>query len=292
MKSMTGFGRAVSDCGDLSITLDVSSVNKKGLEICVSLPREWQAMERAIAQQIRKSFSRGKVNVACRADFKKKPGSFSIDAKAVSEALDELRKTCEATGVEFAPDAGLLLKLNDCLTQQNSEFPSDWENFSAAVESCVESALEKSESMRQTEGIALKNDLDARLNALSGMLAEVENASKGTVGKYKGLLMQRLSNSGLEFDLNDERVLREICLFADKCDICEEITRLKSHIAQFAATMEESDAVGRKMDFICQEMGREINTIASKANNLDLTKLAINMKNELERVREQIQNVE
>ena len=162
MKSMTGFGRAVSDCGDLSITLDVSSVNKKGLEICVSLPREWQA---------RKSFSRGKVNVACRADFKKKPGSFSIDAKAVSEALDELRKTCEATGVEFAPDAGLLLKLNDCLTQQNSEFPSDWENFSAAVESCVESALEKSESMRQTEGIALKNDLDARLNALSGMLA-------------------------------------------------------------------------------------------------------------------------
>lgn len=292
MKSMTGFGRAVADCGDLSITLDVSSVNKKGLEICVSLPREWQAMERGIVQQIKKSFVRGKVNVACKADFKKKPGAFSIDSKYISEALDELRKTCEFANVKFKPTADLILRLSECLTQQNSEFPSDWENFSEAVESCVESALEKSEDMRQAEGLALKDDLSARLKTLSGMLADVENCSKGTVEKYKSILMQRLANAGLEVDLNDERVLKEICLFADKCDICEEITRLKSHISQFASTMEESDAVGRKMDFICQEMGREINTIASKANNLDLTKLAIDMKNELERVREQIQNVE
>ena len=104
--------------------------------------------------------------------------------------------------------------------------------------------------------------------------------------------MQRLANSGLELDPDDERVLKEICLFADKCDICEEITRLKSHVSQFLSTMEENDAVGRKMDFICQEMGREINTIASKANSLELTKIAIDLKNELERIREQTQNVE
>lgn len=292
MKSMTGFGRASSDCGELSITLDVSSVNKKGLEICVSLPREWQAMERTIAQQIKKSFARGKVNVACRADFKKDPRSFSIDTEAVAHALEELRKACGLANVEFSPTAELILKLNECLSQQSSEFPADWEKFSGAVERCVESAVEKSEEMRKAEGLALQNDLSARLNSLSDMLEEVEISSKGTVEKYKNQLLQRLANSGLELDLNDERLLKEICLFADRCDICEEITRLKSHIAQFNSTMLEAGAVGRKMDFICQEMGREINTIASKANNLDLTKLAIEMKNELERVREQIQNVE
>ena len=105
-------------------------------------------------------------------------------------------------------------------------------------------------------------------------------------------LLQRLATSGLELDISDERVLKEVCIFADKCDICEEITRLKSHISQFLSAMGERDAVGRKMDFICQEMGREINTIASKAANIDITKLAIALKNELERIREQIQNIE
>lgn len=117
------------------------------------------------------------------------------------------------------------------------------------------------------------------------MVAEVEKNSKDTVCKYRDAMLQRLANSGLQLDVNDERVLKEISLFADKCDISEEITRLKSHISQFLSTMDENDAVGRKMDFICQEMGREINTIASKANNLELTKLAIELKNELERVR-------
>ena len=288
---MTGFGRAVVDCPDFSLTVDISSVNKKGLELSVALPRDWQSMERLVAQKIKKTFARGKVNVGCRVDFKKSASSFSIDDSAMSLALEKLRATCAKLGVEFKPSTDLILKLNDEISTC-AETSADWEESWDSVDKTISQALEKIEQMRVAEGQSLKTDLSQRLTLIEGMLATVEQTSRGTVARYKELLLQRLANSGLELDLNDERVLKEISLFADKCDICEEITRLKSHIGQFRTTMEESEAAGRKMDFICQEMGREINTIASKANNLDLTKLAIEMKNELERIREQTQNVE
>ena len=135
-----------------------------------------------------------------------------------------------------------------------------------------------------------KNDIKEFNASVSAHKVGIQEA-QALIEKYKEQLLQRLATSGLELDINDERILKEVCLFADRCDICEEITRLKSHIKQFLATMEETDAVGRKMDFICQEMGREINTTASKANSLELTKLAIELKNELERIREQTQNI-
>ena len=291
MKSMTGFGRATRPCGDFDISIDLSSVNKKGFELSVSLPREWAPMERLAAQRLKKTIARGKVSASFRIEKKSEAAGFSIGEEQAADAFKKLAAICEKLGFpnqQATPE--LLLKIDERLSA-GGEY-GDWEEIWKAAEPALEEAAQKLDDMRKAEGAALKADLQSRLGRLSALVGEVENSSHGTAQKYKELLLQRLENMGLSLDMNDERVLKEVCIFADKCDICEEITRLKSHIAQFSAAMDEDDAVGRKMDFICQEMGREINTTASKANSLELTKLAIELKNELERIREQTQNVE
>lgn len=288
---MTGFGRAKKQCARFDITIDITSVNKKGFELGVSLPREWSPMERLVSQTLKKSIARGKLSVSVKVEKKSESCGLSVDADAVAKAFGTLKNVCEKLGAknpEASPD--LVLKIAEQLSANASA--EDWEESWTEIEPAVEEACARLDEMRKAEGDALKSDLKMRLQAIFDMVAEVEKLSATTAQKYKEQLLQRLANSGLELDPDDERVLKEICLFADKCDICEEITRLKSHVSQFLSTMEENDAVGRKMDFICQEMGREINTIASKANSLELTKIAIDLKNELERIREQTQNVE
>lgn len=290
MKSMTGFGRAVAECGDFRVCVDVSSVNKKGLELSVSLPRQWQPLERLVAAKVREFYSRGKVNVAFKVDFKNRAADIFADTQALKSAFGALKKACEEVGAEFAPTSDTLMKLAE--TFGESEGNSDWESAWQVLEPALVDALKKSDQMREREGENLKSDLLSRLNLILELTLSAERESKGTAKKYRDKLLERLSELGLELRLDDERLLKELCIFADKCDTAEETTRLKSHIAQFAAAAEEREPSGRKMDFICQEMGREINTTASKANNLELTKIAISLKNELERVREQIQNIE
>ena len=274
MKSMTGFGRAAAECEGFSVVADVSSVNKKGLEISVSLPRDWQPLERLIAAKAREFYTRGKVGVSVRADFK-----------------GALKAACESVGAKFEPSADTVLKLCELSASDAAQSP-DWESAWATVSAALSEAFEKSSQMREAEGENLKRDLASRLNLILELALSAERESRNTAAQYRDRLLARLKDLGLELNLGDERLLKELCIFADKCDVSEEITRLKSHIAQFLSALEERDAVGRKMDFICQEMGREINTMASKANNLELTKIAISLKNELERVREQIQNIE
>lgn len=289
MKSMTGFGRATAECESFSVVAEVSSVNKKGFEISVGLPRDWQPLERLIAAKAREFYTRGKVGVSVRADFK---GASRLlpDAPALESAAAALKAACESVGTKFEPSADTVLKLCELSASaaQNSDWESAWETVSVALSE----ALEKSSQMREAEGENLRRDLATRLNLILELALSAERESRNTAAKYRDRLLARLKDLGLELDLDDERLLKELCIFADKCDVSEETTRLKSHIAQFLSALEERDAVGRKMDFICQEMGREINTMASKANNLELTKIAISLKNELERVREQIQNIE
>lgn len=291
MKSMTGFGRAAADCPEFSLTVDVSSVNKKGLELSVGLPREWQPMERLVAAKLREFYTRGKVGVSIKAEFKGIKNSPLADKAAVAAALEELKSLCSNYGTKFEPTADTILKiceLTSSCTAQNSDWEAAWETVATALDQALRSA----EQMRELEGENLKKDLIHRLDLILELVMAAEKESKNTVGQYRDQLLGRLKEMGLEIRLDDERLLKELCIFADKCDVAEEITRLKSHISQFIAAADESGPVGRKMDFICQEMGREINTTASKANNLELTKLAISLKNELERVREQVQNVE
>ncbi len=290
MKSMTGFGRASAECESFSVVADVSSVNKKGLEISVGLPRDWQPLERLIAAKAREFYTRGKVGVSVRADFKGGAPLIS-DPSALKHAAAALKAACESVGAKFEPSADTVLRLCE-LSAPAAAQDSDWESAWETVSAALSEAFEKSSQMREAEGENLKRDLSSRLGAILELTLSAERESQNTPAQYRGRLLARLKDLGLELNLGDERLLKELCIFADKCDVSEEITRLKSHIGQFLSALGESGAAGRKMDFICQEMGREINTMASKANNLELTKIAISLKNELERVREQIQNIE
>lgn len=292
MKSMTGFGRATANLGGFDVSIDISSVNRKGLEASCGLPKEWAGAERLVISEVKNFFTRGKVNVAIRVNFKDANSSFCSNADVVANALEKMKKVCEQVNVEFKPNFDDLMtmcfKLSDTSQTSDDFEDSVWKS----LESVLNQALQNIDAMRIVEGKALADDILSRLATLSKFVDDIKSASKTTVLEYKNQLLQRLKNLDLNIDLSDERFLKEISLFADKCDISEEITRLSSHICQFETCVKSNENLGRKMDFICQEIGREINTIGSKANNLALTKIVIDFKNELERIREQVQNVE
>lgn len=292
MKSMTGFGRECADFEDFSVSVDVSSVNKKGLEISVSLPREWGAMERLIGAELKRRFSRGKFNVALNVEFKLAESGVFADADMLAASLAKLRDFCGANGIDPRLTSADVLELNRQLSEKSVRRVIDVEAQWGKLLPVFAAACEKLDEMRGVEGAALKLDLAERVGRIKALVARARVFAAESPAKYRESLMQKLAAIGLNLDFNDERVLKEVCIFADKCDVAEELTRLESHVAQFYSIIELDEAVGRKLDFLCQEMGREINTTASKANNLDLTKIAIDLKNELERVREQVQNLE
>ncbi len=289
---MTGFGRESADFKDFSIAIDVSSVNKKGLEVCVWLPREWAPMERVINAEFKKFFARGKFNVAINVEFKKSDADIFADTEVISNSLKKLREICETNNANFNPDNATILEINNLLLEKSQSGKIDWQDAWELIEPILKKACSNLDQMRKIEGESLKADLVARIEKIEDFVATAQEFAKSSPEKYKENLLQKLATLGLNIDSNDERLLKEVCIFADRCDVSEEITRLKSHCAQFLQILDLDEAVGRKLDFLCQEMGREINTTASKANNLELTRITLELKNEMERIREQVQNLE
>lgn len=290
MLSMTGYGRGNASGDDLSITMELSSVNRKGLEVNASLPREWQGMERTLCDEVRKAVSRGKVSIALRLETLGEQRGLSWDEAAVKSSIERLSTLAGEVNATFTPDADALLRLIGLL-DTSGKLP-DWEAILPVVQKALSLAIGQFVEMRKKEGGALAEDMQARLSLLKSWAGEIRSLSENTVPRYRELLLERLQKAGLELDIQDERVLKEISIFADKCDIAEELTRLESHFGQFEETLSITEPVGRKLDFLCQELFREINTVGSKANNIDVTRLVIEMKNELERIREQVQNIE
>ena len=290
MRSMTGFGRSTQHDATLEITVEINSVNRKSLDIAVSLPREWQGLEASLLECCRSKLLRGKVSVYLQARVAGRPDGLNCDFQRVSAALSTLRELAAANAVAFEPDADLLLRL--VTTVNTSSALPDGDECWPLIETALLSALTELDAMRAAEGAALLSDVVGRVEWMQGIAAAIQKCAASVVPQYRELLRQRLNKAGLELNLDDERVLKEIALFADRCDISEEITRLSSHFEQFLATAQAQGAVGRKLDFICQEINREVNTIGSKANNLEITRHVIECKNELERIREQVQNVE
>lgn len=287
---MTGFGRATAQDERLEISVEIYSVNRRNLELSISLPKEWQGMERELSEMLRQHAERGKVSVSIQAKKRGAVDGLTWDDVAIQAVVDRLRKTAEAVGIPFQPDAELLLRLITSMGGDNA-LPV-WEESLSLVKAALSEALEAFLAMRKREGDALAEDLRSRIGKLSAMLEKIRTFSADSVPRYRELLLQRLQKAEIPIDANDERFLKEIALFADRCDISEEITRLESHFAQFMEIIDESGSIGRKLDFLCQEINRELNTIGSKANNLEVTRLVIEGKNELERIREQVQNIE
>jgi uncharacterized protein (TIGR00255 family) len=298
IRSMTGYGRSSftigPDASPATLALEISSVNRRGLEIFVSAPPEWLAtLERLTPGWVREFAVRGKITLLFQTQGLAPAETLFWDSDALAQSLAKLARQAAALNVPFAPNTGDLLRLVELHRSRRDTLPPlDDEPTQAALAAQVRATLAQFVSMREREGAFLATDLLARLAALEGLLAQISVTSGDSVPRYRDLLLSRLRQAGLEFSLQDERVLKEIALFADRCDIAEEVTRLHSHFAQFRACLADGREVGRKLDFLCQEMNRELNTIGSKANQIQITRHIIDAKNELERIREQVQNVE
>lgn len=290
MRSMTGYGRATAAVGGYSLTVQVSSVNRKTLDLAISLPTDWEALESAVAEQVRRVASRGRVSVVVELTGARGGTEIAWDETEVNAAIDKLAALASARGLEFAPTPELLWSVANS-QRITPELPAA-EEAAPTVTEAVTEALRGFIAMRAQEGEALLVDFLARLNLLRSHLDVIATRAPQVAPNYREVLLQRLRQAGLELDVNDERVLREIALFADRCDITEELTRLRSHLDQFTTLLKSEAEIGRKAEFILQEIGREVNTIGSKANDLTISKAVIELKNELERVREQIANVE
>lgn len=290
MKSMTGYGRATAAIEGFSLTVQVSSVNRKTLDLTIGLPEEWESLEPAIGTLVRKFAARGKVHVDIEVTGDNSTTAATWDEAAASAVLGRLQAFAQSQGLEFRPTPELLWQVVSA-QRRSGDFPTA-EDAQNVVTETVTTALRAFAAMRAREGEALMVDFIRRNEILHRQVEMISGRAAQVPANYREQLLKRLRDAGLELDLNDERVLREIALFADRCDVSEEITRLRSHFEQFSALLKSDGEIGRKAEFILQEIGREVNTIGSKANDLTIARAVIELKNELERVREQIANVE
>jgi uncharacterized protein (TIGR00255 family) len=290
MKSMTGYGRATAPLGTHTLTVQVSSVNRKTLDLTVKIPREWDRLETLVGELVRQNAARGKVHVEI--ELTGAPGVSEIDwdEEAAAGLFKRLAQFAASRGVVFAPTPELLLTLLNS-QRKGSSLPAV-ETAEPVVAKALAQALNEFAAMRAKEGASLLTDFLQRLDLLSRLVDTVAVRAPQVPVASREALLKRLREAGLDLDVNDERVLKEVALFADRCDITEELTRLRSHFNQFTALLKSNGEIGRKSEFILQEIGREIHTIGSKANDLEISKNVIELKNELERIREQIANVE
>ena len=283
MKSMTGYGRATVGLGSDTITIQVSSVNRKTLDLTVKLPEEWAALEPVITEKGRRHAARGKVHVQIELTGAAGSRQEVWDETAAVETLSRLAAFASRQGIGFTPTPELLWDIARSQRKAN-DFPS-MEEAEEFVLAALESALRAFVAMRAKEGEALLELLRRQVDLIAARAPLVPPL-------YRNQLLLRLRTAELDLKVDDERVLKELALFADRCDVTEELTRLRSHLEQFTALLKSDGEIGRKSEFILQEIGREVNTIGSKANDLTISRAVIELKNELERIREQIANVE
>lgn len=290
MKSMTGYGRATAELAGDTLTVVVSSVNRKTLDLTVRMPEEWDSLEPLVGELVRKFAARGKVHVELELTGGKTAVQATWDEAAASEALDRVAAFAARKGVPFHPTPELLWQVANAQRREHDRPAA--ESAQAVVTATLTTALRSFAAMRAKEGEALMVDFIKRSELLHRQVDVVVARAPQVPANYREQLMKRLREAELELDVDDERVLREIALFADRCDVTEEITRLRSHFDQFSTLLKSDGEIGRKAEFLLQEIGREVNTIGSKANDLTIARAVIELKNELERVREQIANVE
>ena len=290
MNSMTGYGRASALHENLEISIEVHSVNRKALDANVTMPREWQLLEGSLLPILKERVNRGRVMITITAQFVSDAGSGEFDTGTIKSLVSQFRSISDEMGIEFEATPDLLFQL--ALYSKKNQVLPDAEDVKDSLCGAFSEAVDALVVMREQEGAQLKADLQERLTLLDACVVEVTKFAGDSVSHYRELLFQRLRQADLELDLNDERVLKEIALFADRSDIAEEITRLRIHMEQLGQFLAAEGPIGRKIDFLLQEMNREINTIGSKSNDIRISKHVIDFKNELERLREQIANIE
>lgn len=282
---MTGFGRGEAIADGVVWRVEISSVNRKALELILHLPRELADLESSLRSRLADRLSRGRVQCNVTANRGNAPGAvLRVDESLARQYVEQLRK------LGFPGEASDPTRWPGVFSLEQIEMSA--QESQPQVEMALDAALAQLIEMRQSEGAHLRADINARLDQLAAMLKAARELSPLTVSRYRETLRQRLADAGLPLPLDDERLAKEIALFADRCDISEELTRAESHIGQFRRYMDSGEPAGRALDFLCQELFREWNTLGSKANDAVLAQTVVRAKAELEKIREQVQNIE
>ena len=292
IKSMTGYGRAREELHKRDITVEVRSVNNRYLDCTVKMPRMYAFAEDAVKQRVQKAVSRGKVDVfitvdASAADVAKVNVNLELAAQYAA-ALNQLAGICAEQ--DYQPKPEVLAKFPDVLTVTKAD--EDLETVSEDLCAVLDQALAAYNAMRAVEGSKLAEDISGRLTNIENYTTQVEARSPETVAEYRAKLTARMQEVLQSTTIDPQRILTEAAIYADKVAVDEETVRLRSHVAQLRAMLESDEPMGRKMDFLIQEVNRESNTIGSKCNDVSIAQVVIGLKAEVEKMREQVQNVE
>ena len=291
IKSMTGYGRAVETVNGREFTVEIRSVNNRYLDCTVKLPRSLTFAEDAVKQAVKASVSRGKVDVFIT--VKTEGGmeaQVTLNKSMVEGYLAAMKQMVAEYGVTDDISVSLLSRMSDVFTVEKPDV--DEEQLLADLMSVVKKALAGYDTMRRTEGAALDADLRSRAATILELVAQVEAGNGQTVIDYRTRLENKLREVLENTSIDESRILTEAAIFADKVAVDEETVRLRSHLDQMAAMLTGGGAVGRKLDFLLQEMNRETNTIGSKCTDVRLARIVVDIKAELEKIREQTQNIE
>ena len=294
---MTGYGRSQKILNGRDILVEIRSVNHRYYEYSSRIPRSYSYIDDKLKTLLKTGISRGKVEVSVSINTIEGKDTVIAVNKAVAEgyvnALRSLNEEMGSNGSTWLEDdlkLSKLIKLPDIFNIQKT--PDDEEQVWNDVSEVTAEALEKFVSMRQTEGERLRNDVIEKSDAILEMVAKVEELSPQTVENYRNRLFKKLSEVLEDKNIDEQRIVTEAAIFSEKVAVDEETVRLRSHISQLRSMLDSDETVGRKLDFIVQEMNREVNTIGSKAQDLNVTRIVVDMKAEIEKIREQIQNIE
>lgn len=292
IKSMTGFGRFESNIRDIKLTVEIRTVNHKYHEIMFKMPKDFYIIEDLMRKKIKEYVQRGRVDVFVTIEKQGNSNQkLKVDWNLVNQYINIVEEFGTLTEIKGNIELRDLLKFPDIINLGYEQI--DVELLKSDFLELIELACKSLVEMRMVEGNNLYLDLSSRIDYMKSLLDKVEQRAPTVITDYRERLLNRI-NEWVDgsIELDESRLFNEVAFFTDKANIDEEITRLRSHFDQFLIIIHQSEPVGRKLDFLIQEMNREINTIGSKANDLSLSKLVVEMKSELEKLREQVQNVE
>jgi len=291
LKSMTGYGRAESSKGALEFSVEIRSGNNRFREIILRLPQSLQPSEDRIRSMVSSRIRRGRIEVSIQIkDNGDKGLNLELNRPLVRAYATIFNELNEELGCKQPIDLSFFSQLKDTIIVKQDSV--DLERIWPDLKDVLDKALLSLETMRMDEGKALEEDFLLRLNRIKGDIEEIRNRAKVTVEEYRDKLIQKINKLIEGIDIAEDRLMQEVALMADRSDITEELIRVESHLDQFRSYMNQDDVIGRRLDFLLQEINREVNTMASKAADSFVSQLVVDIKAELERLREQIQNVE
>ena len=291
LKSMTGYGRVKVENDLREITVELRSVNHRYLDLNIKVPRIYGYLEEMVSKQAQAAIARGKVDIFV--SVRAKEGAdirVSPNMAVIQGYVDAIKKVSETYGLSDEATALSLLRLPDAMEQSKEE--ADADQLKSEVSAVLDQALTEYNAMREKEGARLVEDVTYRAELIAQSVDFVEQRSPDCVEEYRQRIAARMTEILDGTELAQQRILQEAALYADKVNVTEEIVRLRSHLAQLETMLKSPVAIGRKLDFLVQEMNRETNTIGSKANDFQIAKTVVDMKAEIEKIREQIQNLE